>query len=112
MSREEWMLAIIQRLKAGRDEYGDGSFTLPRSELVREVLEEAADLAGWGFILWSQVTDIDFEDTLRHAPKYLRASSFGTVWPPPESRDPRVLAIWLGALSFAVMRHLDRMSED
>jgi len=108
----EWSGIIIDRLRAGRDEYGNGSFALPRHELLREVSEEAADLAGWGFILWSKAIGVDLEDTLRRAPEYLRAASHATVWPPPESKDPRVIAVWLGALSHAVMRHLDRITDD
>lgn len=40
------------RLARGVREYGDGSFSEPPDELLREMQEEVLDVAGWGFILW------------------------------------------------------------
>lgn len=103
------MGTILARLKAGRDEYGDASFDMPTAEILREITEEAADLAGWGFILWAKTIGYDRGDTLRIAPAYLRAAAYATVWPPPTSGDPRTMSVWLGAVSFWLMRRLDRV---
>lgn len=46
---------VAKRLEVGRREYGDRSFSRDPSELVAELQDEALDLAGWGFILWSRL---------------------------------------------------------
>ncbi len=110
MPRDEWIATILDRLDAGREEYGDGSFDKPQHELMRELTEEAADLAGWGFVMWAQVVGFDRDDTLRQAPEYLRAASHASVLPPTSS-DPRAVSVWLGAVSFWLMRRLDEFSQ-
>lgn len=110
LSREEWIASIVDRLEAGRAEYGDASFDKPQHELVRELTEEAADLAGWGFVMWAQTVGFDRGDTLRQAPEYLRAASHASVLPPTSS-DPRSLSVWLGAVSLWLMRRLDRSGQ-
>jgi hypothetical protein len=44
-----------KRLDAGRVAYGDASFSKAPAELVAELQQEALDLAGWGFVLWSRL---------------------------------------------------------
>jgi hypothetical protein len=46
---------VRARLEAGRATYGDRSFERSPSELLRELEQEALDLAGWGFVLWHRV---------------------------------------------------------
>lgn len=108
-SFHEWAHEIYERLQAGREEYGDGSFFLGAEALICELEEEARDLAGWGYVLWHVLQGVDREDTLRQAPTYLKAAGYGSVWPPPESTSLHVTAVWLGALSRAVLVHLDRI---
>lgn len=46
---------VRARLEAGRAEYGDKSFHRDPDELLRELQQEALDLAGWGFILFARL---------------------------------------------------------
>ena len=50
-SFESWSEAIEHRCHDGRRRYGDKSFTRSPLELVREVMEEIADIPGWSWIL-------------------------------------------------------------
>ncbi len=43
---------VWQRLITGEREYQGSAETRPGLELARELEEEAADLAGWGFWAW------------------------------------------------------------
>jgi hypothetical protein len=47
--------AVKARLDAGRDAYGDASFSRDPAELVGELQQEALDLAGWGYVLWCRL---------------------------------------------------------
>lgn len=47
--------AVRSRLDAGRIAYGDRSFADHPAALLTELEQEALDLAGWGFILWSRL---------------------------------------------------------
>jgi hypothetical protein len=47
--------AVLERLEAGRVAYADRSFSRSPAELVDELAQEALDLAGWGFVLWSRL---------------------------------------------------------
>jgi hypothetical protein len=47
--------AVARRLEAGREDYGDRSFTRPPPELVDEIAEELLDVCAWSFILWHRV---------------------------------------------------------
>lgn len=47
--------AVRARLEAGREAYGDKSFRRAPVELLGELQQEALDLAGWGFVLWSRI---------------------------------------------------------
>jgi hypothetical protein len=55
---ERWTLfagAVRARLDRGAVEYGDRSFALAPEALLDELQAEAADIAGWGFILWCRL---------------------------------------------------------
>lgn len=51
----EFARALHRRLEAGQREYGDDSFARPAEELLGELQQEALDLAGWGFVLWTRL---------------------------------------------------------
>ena len=51
--------AVARRLEAGAREYGDASFSRPPAELVGEVLEELEDVAGWAYVAWCRVRDLE-----------------------------------------------------
>lgn len=43
------------RLEAGRAAYADESFSKEPDELLGELQQEAMDLAGWGFVLFTRI---------------------------------------------------------
>jgi len=45
---------IKDRLRKGARDYGDRSFGRPPAELLDEIMEEIADIPGWGAILYSR----------------------------------------------------------
>lgn len=47
--------AVRGRLELGRVAYGDRSFERSPAELLAELEQEALDLAGRGFVLWTRV---------------------------------------------------------
>jgi hypothetical protein len=47
----EFMAEVRARLESGKEAYGDGSFEKPMAELVEEMIQEADDICGWGFVL-------------------------------------------------------------
>lgn len=51
----EFEEVMKRRLEAGHMTYGDGSFGRPPRELTVELEEEALDIVGWGFILWTRL---------------------------------------------------------
>lgn len=54
----DFVAAASSRLEAGREAYGDRSFSRPPEELAREVEEELLDVAAWSFILWTRIRAI------------------------------------------------------
>lgn len=56
---------VKQRLKRGARQYGNRSFSKDPEELLRELQQEALDLAGWGFILFVRLKRA--EQALRNA---------------------------------------------
>lgn len=46
---------VRSRLDRGRQDYGDSSFDRPLGDVLRELSEEALDIAGWGFIVWARI---------------------------------------------------------
>jgi len=45
----------LRRLANGAKEYGDSSLGAHPSALLRELRDEAADLACWGYLLWRRI---------------------------------------------------------
>lgn len=52
---ERFVEQLRARLAKGAEEYGDTSFCRPPMDLLRELQEEALDLAGWGFVLYVRI---------------------------------------------------------
>lgn len=46
---------VRARLEQGRADYGDRSFSADPDELLRELQQEALDLAGWGYVLFRRI---------------------------------------------------------
>ena len=55
----EFSEEVRKRLLVGCTTYGDESFRRPLHEVVHELQQEALDLAGWGFILYRRLIDIE-----------------------------------------------------
>lgn len=51
----EFARRVRDRLDAGRVAYGDRSFSAEPDALLRELQQEALDLAGWGFVLFQRI---------------------------------------------------------
>lgn len=56
---KDFTSAVAARLDAGRKNYGDVSFTMTPERLVGEIREELLDVAGWGFVLWTRLNEIE-----------------------------------------------------
>lgn len=52
---DTFLTQLRARLEQGRQVYGDRSFSADPSELLAELEQEALDLAGWGFVLWTRL---------------------------------------------------------
>lgn len=50
---------VLARLKKGAAEYGDRSFGKSLLGLIREMKQEAADVSGWGFIVWYKLDSME-----------------------------------------------------
>src|SRR5262245_19946883 len=46
---------VRERSEAGRQAYGDRSFSKDPDELLAELQQEALDLAGWGYVLFARI---------------------------------------------------------
>jgi len=55
----QFNLAMQNRLVRGHQEYGNASFSRSEKELLRELQEEVLDIAGWGFILWVRLKEVE-----------------------------------------------------
>jgi hypothetical protein len=55
----DFMEAVRLRLAAGRETYGDSSFTMPLQAVNTEIAQELMDLCGWAFILWTRVQNLE-----------------------------------------------------
>lgn len=51
----EFIDGLRKRIWKGAEEYGDASVDRPADELFQELEEEALDISGWGFILWTKI---------------------------------------------------------
>jgi hypothetical protein len=49
---------VKDRLAVGAEQYGDSSFKKMPSDLLKELEQEALDIAGWGFILWVRIHNL------------------------------------------------------
>jgi len=54
-AQERFFIRLKTRLDAGAREYGDRSFDRPCRDIIDEMQQEAEDIAGWGYILWSRL---------------------------------------------------------
>lgn len=52
----EFYEALEGRLRTGKAVYGDSSFEKSAVQLLEELRQEAADIAGWGAILYLKLT--------------------------------------------------------
>jgi hypothetical protein len=52
---DDFSASVRRRLETGREAYGDRSFSADPDELLRELQQEALDLAGWGFVLFRRI---------------------------------------------------------
>lgn len=50
-----YMDLVGSRLNHGAVEYGEASFERPILELITEIKEELADVAGWSWIMWHRL---------------------------------------------------------
>ncbi len=55
---EDFFFAVNARLEKGRTEYGNRSFSADPRVLIGEIIEEAEDIAGWSFIAWKRLKNI------------------------------------------------------
>ena len=53
--QEEFVGILRAAWERGAAEYGDVSFYRPLPETLNELQQEAADIAGWGYIVWAQI---------------------------------------------------------
>lgn len=51
--------AIYARLDGGRRNYGDSSFEQPPARLAEEIRQELLDVAGWAFIMWERINELE-----------------------------------------------------
>ena len=51
---DEFSAELQKKLASGYKEHGDGSFSRAPEDLVKEMLEECLDIAGWGLVLWAR----------------------------------------------------------
>jgi len=54
-SFEDFTRRVEARLKQGRVEYGDRSYTKDGVALIDEIIEELADVCGWSVILFGRL---------------------------------------------------------
>ena len=55
----EYTRLLVKRLRAGADSYGDGSFYQPGEQICAELEQEVLDIAGWGFIAWCKIRELE-----------------------------------------------------
>lgn len=51
--------SVQNRLEAGRITYGDSSFDRPLTVLIEEIRQECEDQAGWAFIAWTRLNELE-----------------------------------------------------
>ena len=65
---DEFTARIRARLEMGKRVYGDSSFERPPVSLVEEIRQEVLDVAGWSFILYERLAELERSVSL-HATK-------------------------------------------
>ena len=56
---DEFTARIRERLENGRRVYGDSSFERPLTSLVEEIRQEVLDQAGWAFIAYVRLSELE-----------------------------------------------------
>lgn len=56
---EEFASRVRQRLESGKRVYGDASFEKPLVVLIEEIRQEVLDQAGWAFIAYERLTELE-----------------------------------------------------
>lgn len=56
---DSFMRRVRERLENGRRVYGDSSFERPLTSLVEEIRQEVLDQAGWSFILFVRLCELE-----------------------------------------------------
>lgn len=107
MNIEEWVAMVEAKMARGREEYGDGSFMRPPSEIVAELTEEAVDLAGWGFVLWRIKHGVGLGNPLQGLRAFIRDSYHTSAWPPPDRQEANRFALWAGSMGARVAEQAD-----
>lgn len=55
----EFSARIRERLENGKRVYGDSSFERPPVRLLEEIRQEVLDVAGWAFILYERLAELE-----------------------------------------------------
>lgn len=56
---DEFCGRIRRRLEMGKRVYGDSSFERPLVSLVEEIRQEALDQAGWAFLAYARLAELE-----------------------------------------------------
>lgn len=56
---QDFIDELERKLIRGHNEYGDASFDSAPQATLKELREEAIDLAGWGLILYAKLKDLE-----------------------------------------------------
>ena len=56
---DKFTARVRERLVNGKRAYGDSSFERPLESLIEEIRQEALDVAGWGFIVFRRLDELD-----------------------------------------------------
>ena len=70
---EKYFEAVTARLKKGDEEYANKSFSKSPTKLLKELQEEALDLAGWGFIIYTRLKSAEAALGDQHEVNFLRS---------------------------------------
>ena len=54
-----FMATVARRMKKAGAEYGDRSWSSSPVHLIAEVKQEVEDIAGWSFILWHRLDEVE-----------------------------------------------------
>lgn len=49
---------LVDRLRAGADQYGDASFSKDPKQLLDEIQQELLDISGWSFVLFCRIREM------------------------------------------------------